>query len=430
MGILKFSFIILLLLFPLGQIARLDFQNGVAVTLSDIAVGVVVLVFLFANRSKQKFKKSLTKPIIIFAAIGLLSLTVNIGILNTSEFIISLLYGIRWILYAGIFFVVSGFDIEFKKIITKTMIIIGGLVVLGGYVQYFLYQNLRNLYYLGWDEHLYRMFSSFLDPNFAGAFFVLYFILVFGLTIDFLKRDKKNYSLFLSLLSISTLLAILLTYSRSALIMLIVGSFTLFFLKKQKKLVFMILAMFVIFFIIASKNFYTENLNLLRMASSKARLESASHAVTIIRDNPILGVGFNAYKYAQVKYGFIKEDKEIVSHSAAGTDNSFLFVLATTGVVGLASYLFIWFKILKNAYYYKRHSGDSERSVEDSRISNRERRFWTSQNDASLFQKTISVVILASSIGIFANAFFINSLFYPSIMLWMWVLVGLIENKN
>ena len=403
MGILKISFIILLLLFPLGQIARLEFQSGVAVTLSDIVVGVVILVFLFANRSKQRLKKSITKPIIIFAVIGLLSLIVNMGVLNTSEFVISLLYGIRWVLYAGIFFVVSGFDLKFKKIITKVMIFIGSLVVLGGYLQYFLYPNLRNLYYLGWDEHLYRMFSSFLDPNFAGTFFVLYFIFVFGLTIDYIKRNKKNYSLFLSLISLGTIVAILLTYSRSALIMLAVGSITLLFLMKQKKLIFMILGMFVIFFVIASKNFYTENLNLLRTASSKARLESASRAIVVIQNNPIFGVGFNAYKYAQVRYGFIKEDKEIVSHSAAGTDNSFLFVLATTGVIGLASYLFIWFSILKNAFKKLNYNGS---------------------------QKTMPAIVIASIVGIFANAFFINSLFYPSIMLWMWVLVGLIENKN
>jgi len=402
-GILKISFIILLLLFPLGQIARLEFQSGVAVTLSDIVVGVVILVFLFANRSKQRLKKSITKPIIIFAVIGLLSLIVNMGVLNTSEFVISLLYGIRWMLYAGIFFVVSGFDLKFKKIITKVMIFIGSLVVLGGYLQYFLYPNLRNLYYLGWDEHLYRMFSSFLDPNFAGTFFVLYFIFVFGLTIDYIKRNKKNYSLFLSLISLGTIVAILLTYSRSALIMLAVGSITLLFLMKQKKLIFMILGMFVIFFVIASKNFYTENLNLLRTASSKARLESASRAIVVIQNNPIFGVGFNAYKYAQVRYGFIKEDKEIVSHSAAGTDNSFLFVLATTGVIGLASYLFIWFSILKNAFKKLNYNGS---------------------------QKTMPAIVIASIVGIFANAFFINSLFYPSIMLWMWVLVGLIENKN
>lgn len=390
MVVLKAIFIILLLLFPLGQITRLEFPNAIAINLTDIAVFITVAIFVYVGKSKINFKKVLTSPIFIFSFVGFLSLLINSANLKASEFAMSFLYLVRWMLYSTLFFVVSGFDTQFKKLIIKLIIAVGGLVVLGGYIQYFLYPNLRNLYYLGWDEHLYRMFSSFLDPNFAGAFFVLYFILVFGLTIGFLKDSKKNYSLFLSLLSLCSLVAILLTYSRSALIMLIVGSTVLLFLKKQKKLIFMILGLAVIFFVIASKNFYIENLNLLRTASSKARLDSYSHAVAIVRDNPVLGVGFNAYRYAQVKHGFIKKDKDALSHSAAGTDNSFLFVLATTGAVGLAVYIFMWISILK------------------------------SQRD-----KTISSIIIASTLGIFANALFINSLFYPSIMLWMWVLIGL-----
>jgi len=406
MGILKISFIILLLLFPLGQIARLEFQNGVAVTLNDIAVGVVVLVFLFANRSKQRFKKSLTIPINIFAVIGLVSLVVNIRVLNISEFIVSLLYGIRWILYAGIFFVVSEFDPKFKKIITKVMIFIGSLVVIGGYLQYFLYPNLRNLYYLGWDEHLYRMFSSFLDPNFAGAFFVLYFLLLSGLLLDSFEKKQRLkkgnlgiIALFLS--GLVTLIAIILTYSRSAYIMLLVGAITFLILKKQKKIaVGFILVFFML--IVYFSNLRIEGMNPLRIASSEARLESASHAITIIRNNPILGVGFNAYRYAQVRYGFIQEDSDMLSHSGAGTDNSFLFVLATTGIIGFTAYIYMWLKIL--SYTFK----------------------VPAQNN---FQKTIACVVIASTVGIFVNALFINSLFYPSIMLWMWVLIGLRESR-
>jgi predicted membrane-bound mannosyltransferase len=85
--------------------------------------------------------------------------------------------------------------------------------------------------------------------------------------------------------------------------------------------------------------------------------------------------------------------------------------------------------LLIRAYsFFGRHSGDPPAGG-DSRISNGGWRFWTSQNDASIFQKTISVVILASSIGIFVNAFFINSLFYPSIMVWMWILIGFKESR-
>src|SRR3989344_4212784 len=90
------------------------------------------------------------------------------------------------------------------------------------------------LYYLGWDEHLYRLFSTFLDPNFAGAFFVLYFLFALNILIDSLKKQTKFFSLFIGLMSFLALIAIFLTYSRSALLMLITGSFIFLFLNARR----------------------------------------------------------------------------------------------------------------------------------------------------------------------------------------------------
>jgi hypothetical protein len=39
----------------------------------------------------------------------------------------------------------------------------------------------------------------------------------------------------------------------------------------------------------------------------------------------------------------------------------------------------------------------------------------------------LAIVTLSSIAGIFIDALFINSLFFPEIMLWMWILAGLIE---
>ena len=71
------------------------------------------------------------------------------------------------------------------------MLISGSLIVLLGFIQLMFYPALRNLYYLGWDEHLYRMFSTFLDPNFAGAFFVLFTLFVIDMSLRY-KKEFKN----------------------------------------------------------------------------------------------------------------------------------------------------------------------------------------------------------------------------------------------
>lgn len=387
---LKVIFVLTLVALALGDLGRIQFENGIAVSPYDIGVGVLVLIWLTSLRWKKKnIKRSFLKPILIFTGVGLLSLLINSYRLNLEDFVISFLYLVRWIFYAGIYFVVTSFDSRFKKRIPLIMILVGVVfIVLPGYFQYFLYPDLRNLYYLGWDEHLYRLVSTFLDPNFTAS--VLSLLLILILTMR-LGRVGWIFAGF-------TFVALLLTYSRSGYLMLFSGMASLLVLLNKKKYLLGLFVVLILGLLLLPKNLESEGVKLLRTASFFNRLESTQQAITIIRDNPILGVGFNAYRYAQYRYGFIKGENWRTTHSGAGTDNSFLFVLATTGVIGFISYLYLWWVILEKAYW--------ERS-----------------------SNVISLVVLASAAGLAINALFINSLFYPFVMAWMWILVGLMENS-
>lgn len=409
MGLLKIVFIIFILfVFPLGEVARYQFGNNISLTALDSGAAVLILIWLISNIIRRKetliFKSSLVKPIFIFIGACILSLIVNLSNLSAPEFFVSSLYLLRWIMYACIYFIVLGFDKKFKMKVLVSMIISGMLILLGGYIQYFFYPNLRNLYYLGWDEHLYRMFSVFLDPNFAGIFFVFLLFLTFGLISYCIKRKRLTYVIILSLLASFTAIGIFLTYSRSALIMFFAAMFVLLILINRKRLMIPILAISIVVFIISSKNFKTENTNLLRISSSIARLNPANKALTIIKDHPLLGVGFNAYRYTQIRYGFVGQKESIVSHADAGTDNSFLFIMATTGLVGLVAYIYLWYKISSNLYaFFKQNTG---------------------------LGKIIPLVLFSSYVSVSLASFFINALFYPFIMVWMWILLGYCEKTR
>lgn len=378
----KFLIGTLVIAFPLGEVARISF-NEIAVTLLDIAVAVTFLLWFIQKKRKSQAK--LSKPIFIFIGTLLLSLLVNLNRLTSFESMASFLYLLRFIFYAGLYFIVLDL-LQFKKVLIKSMLIGGGILILGGYIQYFLYSDLRNLYYLGWDEHLYRMFSSFLDPNFAGAFFVLYFLFLIN---KLFGTKNQTESLVLKLIIIATFVAVILTFSRSAYITLVLGLIVFLFLKGKRLLVGGTLLLFVLLTLLFSQiTLKSEGTNLLRIASTEARIDSLKNAVTIFKDNPIFGIGFNSYRYAQRDYGFVDESKMTV-HSAAGTDNSFLFVLATSGIIGFSAFMYLWFKILS----------------------------------------TKDPLLISSSIALFANSIFVNSLFYPFIMLWMWALIGLKESK-
>lgn len=400
MEILKILFILVLLIFTGGEVLRFQVTNDIAVVANDIGVGILVVTwFAWHIFTRKKFKLPfLAKAIFLFIGGGILSLLVNSKNFSSQELGVSFLYLLRWGMYAGVYFVVSEFNESFKKKIIYIMILVGLLIVFLGYIQYFFYPNLRNLYYLGWDEHLYRMFSSFLDPNFAGAFFVLLFLFLIDRLFLLKKRNKYTYALFT--ITILALFAVFLTYSRTALLMLFAGITTFLVLRKKTRWVIGFFAAMV-FFLFLSQNFLkSEGTNLLRIASSNARFDSLEKAIIIIKDNPVFGVGFNTYRYAQKRYGFL-EDNGFVSHAAAGTDNSFLFVLATTGVVGFIAYIFLWFRIIRV-------------SISD---------FKTKPNNK--YRKLLSIVLFSSVVSLFLGSFFINLLFYPFIMEWMWILVGL-----
>lgn len=408
MGILKFIFVIFLGALSLGEIIRFDLGNNIFIKPVDIVITILLLAWIvhnFENLGKIIKTDSLFSPIKCVIIIMCISIMLNFKNFSSNEIIVGLSYIVRWIFYASLYFVVKSFPPKLKGKILYLLLIIGGLFTFFGFIQYFFYSNLRNLYYLGWDEHMHRMFSTFLDPNFAGGFFVLYLLFLLSFLLYLFKNNKIREVWLISLVSVFSLISIFLSHSRSALIMLLTAIVIFSILTKKLYWFFGFALISIIFILISSKNFDVENINLFRIASTEARIDSAKIALKIINDNPFFGVGFNTYRYSQIKYGFRDPANSSVSHADAGTDNSFLFIFATTGIVGLIFYSNLLLKILQKSYLnYRRY------------------------NDKNI-QKYIGITAIASMGGIIIDSFFINSLFYPGMLIWMWVLLGLMERK-
>ena len=145
-----------------------------------------------------------------------------------------------------------------------------------------------------------------------------------------------------------------------------------------------------------------EGTKLERTSTIAARFSNYEQTFTIIKDNILFGVGFNTLRHAKKDYGFLREETWQESHAGAGSDSSFLFVWATTGVFGLFTYLFLWWKILT-----MQQSSDSEHR-------------WNSE---TMRQKPL-FIIFPVAVALLVHSFFLNSLFYPWIMLWFWLILG------
>lgn len=386
--------------FVAGETLRIDIAKSVSIRLNDVAVAGIFLFWLIGHIKKRKHLPKHFFHIFLFFSVGIISLLFNSYRFQMYDLFVSSLYGLRWLVYAGTYLFISGMSTAIKDQTKKAMIIAGALIVFLGYVQYFFYPSLRNLYYLGWDEHLYRMFSSFLDPNFAGTFFVLYTLFL----IPFLFKAVQNRRWFSSCLFLVLLFlsvgALFLTYSRSALIMFLVSGIIFILLVGRRKYLLYLLLCTVLAVLLLPKSFQTEGTNVFRIASSEARLESAKNALVIIQENPILGVGFDAYRYAARQHGFYRSTVWEESHAGAGTDNSFLFILATTGIVGFVVFFWMIVNFLKPLFHHVKIEKDKSLLV---------------------------AVVIVSVIGVAVNSFFINSLFYVFVMEWIWLLFALTE---
>lgn len=391
----KSSFIIIILsgiIFALGQVGRIPIQNGLVVNLLDGVVGVGVIVLFIRHLWIKKIVMPGSRYLLFFSSVSLLALAINSLRYGFPETFVAFLYLLRLVSYWLLFYLVRSIPGQ-RIIIRKTLLGAGLGVTFLGYIQYIFYPSLRNLFYLGWDEHLFRMFSTFLDPNFAGAFFALLIPFICG----FLLQEKRNlYRVSYVFLVLLSLVALYLTYSRTGLIMFVAGIIAFFAVYGKKRYAVigltLVLAGFVLF-----ANKHIEGLNPLRMASTMARLETVQNGLKIFSQNSLIGVGFNAYRYEQIRQGFRPGEVAYVSHADSGVDNSYVLLLATSGVIG---------SILYGIFMYK--------AVVSSFMSNR---------------KSERAVVVSMTVSFLVGGLFINLLFYPPLLFFMLVVLGTTQNK-
>ncbi len=124
-------------------------------------------------------------------------------------------------------------------------------------------------------------------------------------------------------------------------------------------------------------------------ATSRLRIESWVDAIAVIKEHFWFGSGYNSYKYAQWNLGLISD---IDLHHSTGSDSTLLNIFATTGIFGIATYVWFYAKTGINA----------------------------------LKQATpYDLGLLGGLIAVLAHATFVNSLLFPHILIFFWISLGL-----
>lgn len=391
--VLLFSY---LAVFTLGQLARLPLGiTEINLYLTDIVVAGVVLGWLgwkLLRRTKIKWP-SLLKPISLFLLVAVVSLIFNSPLLSGREVGVAILYLLRWVIYTGLYFVIydvthgsNNETINFERQIPNRLILAGTIVAIFGLLQYIFLPDTRFIENFGWDPHYFRLIGTFLDPGFLGM------ILVFTLILLTVKI-WPSWNWKTAVVWIVVYIALALTYSRASYLAFLAGMGVIAFVKKAPKFLGIVLVIGVITVFLLPRP-GGEGVRLERESTIRFRIVNWQQSLIISKDHPILGVGFNAYRYAQKRYGFLDDKNWQASHAGGGADSSLLFVLATTGILGLLAYLWLWFRIFRGLF--------------------------TGPN----------LIVLSSVTALLIHSFFVNSLFYPWVMGWMWILLGSTELKD
>lgn len=383
--ILKNLLIICFFTLSLGQFSAISRGEAGGIYIFDIFVAVFAVVGSIYFLHIKKLKITITHFLLFsFVGIAAISLFKEITTLGVQELLYSGFYLFRVFFYAlasvVVFNMIKNGLITQKQFLT-VIFISASFISIAGFIQLALFPDFSTLdTALGWDPHKNRLVSTFFDPNFVGG----YLSVCLGIAIGSLLYKKYAFDSIKSVFFILIpLLALFLTFSRSswgmfAVIILVLGVF-----KARWMVILALFAAFLTYYTVPRVQ--TRISGITDPADSAAfRLVSWKNTLDIAKDNLVLGVGFNTFRYAQKGYGYF-DAGTLGGHSGGGSDSSLLLVLATTGIIGIVMFLSVFYSSI---------------------FINRD---W----------RLVWIAILA---GLVLHSQFVNSLFFPAIMfLWMTV---------
>jgi len=420
---------IILLILIGGEFMRVNLGE-LNFPLTDFLMPLFFAIWIFKKirfgwQPTQQIKKILI-PFSAFTIWALITLLANASFFSTKEILISSFYWIRWVTYASIFFIIADelnlFLLTQKpknwtSIIQK--ILLGSFVfaVLIGFLQFYFFTDFEALGLAdqGYDPHMNRLAGAWLDPNLAGAFFLIGIIWLTNLILDIFASYNSKLTTYNLQLKIKKLLPITyyllptclltlalgLTFSRSAYLAFLVACFLIGLIRARKILLigFLSIILLLTFSSRALERttdlvqsittlFSGEDAYFLPDATARLRIQNWEDNLNLVAKQPIFGIGYNTLR-------FVSRNSSD-GHAAGGTDSSLLTILVTTGIPGLI--LFFWF--LETLFLI----------------------FWQNWKK---FKSTPALTVLISWSAILVHSFFTNSLFFPPILFLLFLFSGL-----
>lgn len=241
-----------------------------------------------------------------------------------------------------------------------------------------------------WEYQGRRLVSTLLDPNFAGAMAVLALLPRLARVAE--GGRESAWALLIPVVAIA------LSASRSSVLALGAGIGMLVLARGFRPRLLKTLAIGTLLALpaIPALIAFGTSMNKFSIdASAAQRLVTWKRAFLLFSEHPLLGIGFNATRQAQVAHGW-----RFIGGGDTGFDGGLLFVMVMTGVVGGALYVLMLGRAVLSA-----------------------RRAWRDP-DAAAEDRAHATATAASVVAIVIHSLFSNSLLLPFVMQVLWVRFG------
>lgn len=381
----KKLFFLYLAFFALGQLPAQVFSLYLPDRIPSLHPTDIIIILIAAlELAKIKLTREVTSST-NFKIVSFLFFSYILGLVNFGFSFYPLFYLLRLFSYIALgVFVYKNYSrkLSDKQKLIKAYVVIGLVISLFGWAQYLIFPDLRQLKILGWDDHYYRLVSTFFDPTFTGI------LLLLGAIVTLYKFIQKpsRYVSFALVLMIS---AMAFTYSRSTFLSAMVSMVVFYILNMRvisKKYAMYGLVLAAVGIALLPRSMGGSGVQLERVYSIVLKVDNSIQGIEIYKNYPLFGAGYNYICAAKATSSDIYYD----SHSCHGLDNGLIYILATTGLVGMFIFLYFISDLVKS----------------------------TARN----FYGQIWIISL---IAIFVHGMFTNTIFYPWVMGWMAILTGI-----
>lgn len=312
------------------------FSNAIA----EICISALIALFIagkIINKDIRLPKTPLNLILYIFCAIAVISFLRNPSYKQTFR------GSLKVVKYALLYFSIVDFlRIDLKRLMRLfwLIIFISAFTYINGIIQNITGFDLLRQRTLIPQDCLRRISASFIHPNdFAG-----YIISALPLTLCFLFNPlSKRKKIILSAVCLLGFYCLLRTSSRGAWIGFGVAMFVYFFMYKKR--LSYIIPFAILFCIVISPYGLQRVLDVFTIEQNSGweRIKLWQGTWNMIKEHPILGFGINTFSVYFPAYRPPDYSEARYAH------NSYLQMWAEIGLAGLACFLYLIFKVIKNS---------------------------------------------------------------------------------